>query len=116
MTDFLPEEVRAGLEAARKADLERKSTLRVRAGGVAHPILRFRDNGFTVDSDLPKLRGLVDVYDGSRHLYRCLIIASEEEGGETRYEFKRATTASDRAPLDFHRDPRAPAALIGAPE
>jgi len=63
--------------------------------------------------DAPQLRGLVDLYDGSRHLYQCLIVASEEEGGEMRYEFKRNTRAVDSAPLDFERDANKPVALIG---
>jgi hypothetical protein len=63
--------------------------------------------------DAPQLRGLVDLYDGSRHLYQCLIVASEEEGDEMRYEFKRNTPAVDSAPLDFERDANKPVALIG---
>jgi hypothetical protein len=42
-----------------------------------------------------------------------LIVASEEEGGEMRYEFKRNTRAVDSAPLDFERDMNKPVALIG---
>ena len=116
MTDFLPKEVREGLEAARKADLRRKSTLRVHMGGEVYPILRFRDDGFTIDADGPHLRGLVDVYNGGNHLYQCLIVASEEGDGEMHYEFKRSTEAADRAPLDFHRDPLAPVALLRMPD
>jgi len=55
----------------------------------------------------------VDLYDGSRHLYQCLIVASEEEGDEMRYEFKRNTPAVDSAPLDFERGANKPVALIG---
>ena len=40
--------------------------------------------------------------DGSKHLYQCLIVASQEEDGEMLYEFKRATVAEDQAPLDFY--------------
>ena len=47
------------------------------------------------------------------HLYQCLIVASAEDGGEMIYEFKRATEAVDKAPLDFYRDENAPIALIG---
>ena len=59
------------------------------------------------------MRGLVDIYDGSIHMYQCLIVASEEEGGEMRYEFKRNTRAVQSAPLDFERSENAPVALIG---
>ena len=114
MTTFLPKEVAEGLEAARKQALRKKSRLRVQAGMEIFRVLKYWDSGFSVDlQDASQLRGLVDLYDGSRHLYQCLIVASEEEGGEMRYEFKRNTRAVDSAPLDFERDANKPVALIG---
>jgi len=114
MSEFLPKEVREGLELARKRDLRRKSRLRVHVGDEVFPVLRFWDAGFSLDTEnAPHLRGLVDLYDGGRHLYQCLIVASSEEAGEMRYEFKRNTAAVDRAPLDFYRDENAPVALLG---
>ena len=114
MSDFLPKEVREGLEAARKADLKKKSRLRVHAGEEIFPVLRFWDGGFALDMEsAPHLRGLVDLYNGGVHLYQCLIVASSEENGEMIYEFKRNTAAVDKAPLDFHRDENAPIALLG---
>lgn len=114
MTEFLPKEVREGLEKARKASLRKKNRLRVHAGGEIYPVLRFWDSGFALDGeDAPHLRGLVDIYDGGRHLYQALIVASSEEQGELHFEFKRSTAASDKAPLDFYRDPEAPIALLG---
>ncbi|MCI2399742.1 hypothetical protein [Aliiroseovarius subalbicans] len=111
--EFLPKEVREGLEAARKRDLKKKSRLRVRVDDEVFPVLKSWDNGFALDADrAPKLRGLVDLYDGARHLYQCLIVASEEERGQMRYEFKRSTAAVDRAPLDFAREENAPVGLI----
>lgn len=113
MSFFLPKEVREGLELARKRDLRRKSRLRVHVGDDVFPVLKFWETGFSLDSDdAPHLRGLVDLYDGARHLYQCLIVASDEENGEMRYEFKRATAAVDKAPLDFYRDEDAPVALL----
>lgn len=113
MTTFLPKEVQAGLDAARKRDLKKKSRLRVEAGGTSYRVLRFWEKGFSLDAEnAPHLRGLVDLYDGSRHIYQCLIVASEEEIGEMRYEFKRNTAAADRAPLDFYRGENAPVALL----
>lgn len=114
MTTFLPKEVQMGLDMARKRDLKRKSRLRVAVGDSVFPVLEFKDGGFALDIDnAPKLRGLVDLYDGGRHLYQCLIVASEEEAGLMRYEFKRSTAATDKAPLDFARDENAPIALLG---
>lgn len=113
MSEFLPKEVREGLELARKRDLKRKSRMRVHVGDEIFPILKSWDNGFALDLDnAPHIRGLVDLYDGARHLYQCLIIASQEELGEMHYEFKRNTAAIDKAPLDFYRDENAPIALL----
>jgi len=115
MSEFLPKEVRDGLDAARKAQKRKQSRLRVAVGEDIFPVLRFWDGGFALDAETaPQLRGLVDLYDGGRHLYQCLIIASEEESGEMVYEFKRNTAAVDKAPLDFYRDEAAPIALLGS--
>jgi len=111
---FLPKEVAEGLNAARKKSLLKSSRLRVHAGGDIVKVLRYWDTGFAVDLEsAPKLRGLVDLYDGGKHLYQCLIVAAEEDGDEMAYEFKRNTMAADKAPLDFVRDANAPIALLG---
>ena len=113
MSTFMSKEVREGLEAARLKGLKKASRLWVQAGDDMFKVLRLWKDGFAVEAEAtPALRGLVDLYDGSNHMYQCLIVASEEEGGEMRYEFKRNTLASDRAPLDFYRDPQAPIALL----
>ena len=114
MTTYLPKEVRDGLEAARRRDRRNKARLRVAVDEFTrYPVLDFRDEGFALDiENAPKLRGLVDLYDGSRHLYQCLIVASERDGGLMRYEFKRVTAAVDCTPLDFVRDPAAPIGLL----
>ena len=52
MLEFLPKDVREGLEAARKKDLKRRSRLRVQVGDAVYPILRFWDDGFALDADL----------------------------------------------------------------
>ncbi|WP_298563624.1 hypothetical protein [uncultured Aliiroseovarius sp.] len=111
--EYLPKEVREGLEAARKKDLKKKSRLRIRVNEEVFPVLKFWDTGFALDAErAPHLRGLVDLYDGSRHLYQCLIIASEEEDGEMKYEFKRKAEAHDAVPRDYAREDNAPVALI----
>ena len=114
MFEFLSREVREGLEAARKAALKKKSRLRVEVGDAVYPVLRFWDTGFSLDAEFSpsKLRGLVDVYDGSRHIFQCLIMASTIEDGELVCDFKRATAVSERAPLDFWRDENAPVGYL----
>ncbi|HFQ15823.1 MAG TPA: hypothetical protein ENK41_05650 [Rhodobacteraceae bacterium] len=113
MSEYLPKEVREGLERARKAALRKKSRLRVRAGDEVFAVLNLWEDGFALDrEDAPHLRGLVDLYDGSRHLYQCLIVASEEDGAQMKYDFKRSTEVRAKAPLDFVRDENAPVALI----
>ena len=113
MSFCLPKEVREGLEMARKRDLQRKSRLRVHADEQIFPVLKYWQTGFALDAEnAPHLRGLVDLYEGSRHLYQCLIIASGQEGSEMVYEFKRNTAAVDKAPLDFYRDENGPIALL----
>lgn len=115
MSEFLPKEVREGLALARKQALRKNSRLRVHMGDAVFPVLRFWETGFSLDADdAPYLRGLVDLYEGSRHLYQCLIVASEEDNGQMVYDFKRSTAAVDKAPLDFYRDENAPVALIGS--
>lgn len=113
MSEFLPKDVREGLKRARKAELRKKSRLRVHVGDETYPVLRFWEDGFALDAEgAPHLRGLVDIYEGGRHLYQALIVTSAEEEGELRFEFKRNTAAADRAPLDYHRPDDAPIALL----
>ena len=113
MSTFLPEDVRKGLEAARKRDLKRKNRLRVGDGPEALPIIHFRETEFTLDrEDAPHLRGLVDIFDGSRHLYQALIVTAAEDGDQMVYEFKRMTPARELSPVDYQVDETAPKALL----
>lgn len=113
MSEYLPEAVRKGLEEARVAMLRRSNRLCIHDGDRIHRVLRLWDGGFALDAhDASPLRGFVDLYDGSRHLYQCLVVTSREEQGERIYEFKWNTAVADRAALDFVRADDAPAALI----
>lgn len=113
MSEFLPQDVRDGLEMARKHKLRKKSRMRVKAGDQTFTILRHWTTGFALDADdAPRLRGLVDVFDGARHLSQCLIVASSEDGGEMVYEFKRATPHVEKAPLDYEIAENAAIALL----
>lgn len=111
--EFLPPEVRQGLEAARRRDLRARSRLRVHVDDAVYPVLRSWPGGFALEAEhAPHLRGLVDLYDGTRHLMQCLIVASSVEGGEVICDFKRATPITDRAALDYLRDANAPVAYL----
>jgi hypothetical protein len=113
MLEFLPKDVQDGLNAAQLREARRRSRLRVQVGEAVFPVLRLWEDGMALDPALtPHLRGLVDVYDGARHILQCLIVASTSEGGELICDFKRSTVVSDNAPLDFCRDENAPAGLL----
>lgn len=115
METVFSKEIQAGLDAARVASMRKASRLRIDLDGEVFPVLRISKTGFSIAiGDAPKLRGLVDLYDGANHLLQCLIVAQEEDGGEMVYEFKRATAVMDRAPVDFERRLDAPVALIEA--
>ena len=82
-------------------------------GDQTYAILRFKSDWFTLDvSQVDHLRGVVDVYDGGRHLFQCLIVASEVEGDELICRVKQATSVSAPEAVDFVRDKTAPVALI----
>ena len=113
MLEVLPKDLRDGLEHARKEKLRKKSRMRVKTGDQTFTILRHWDTGFALDADdAPNLRGLVDMFDGARHLSQCLIVASEADGGEMVYEFKRATPHVEKAPLDYEIADDAPVGLL----
>lgn len=105
MTHFLPKDLQEQLSAARRRERRKRATRLVHVGNEAFPILDWSESGFAVlAEDAPRLRGLIDIYDGSRHLTQALIVASAEDGDLMRYEFKRNTPATSAAPVDFERD------------
>jgi hypothetical protein len=114
MTTFVPKDVQAGLDSARLAAMKSASRLRLCMNGTTYPVLRMWKTGFSMDAaTAPRLRGYADLHDGAIHLFRCLIVTSEEEAGEARYEFKRLTAVTDKAALDFEKAAaEAPVALI----
>ena len=113
MIEFLSKELREGFDLARKRQQTRKSRLRVQIGTEIYPILRIWEEGMAMAAGpVPRLRGLVDIYDGARHLAQCLIVASTIENGQLIFAFKRSTPVTDRPPLDFWREENAPVALL----
>ncbi len=117
MSTYVPEAVQKGLDAARLKSMKRASKLRIETSDGYFRVLRAWENGFSVAAeDAPRLRGFVDMHDGAQHLFQCLIVASEEEAGEMRYEFKRMTAVTRTAPRDFVAETEAPVALIDKAE
>lgn len=113
MYEFLPEAVRKGLDDARKAAQKRSSRLCVHDGDKVFRVLRMWDGGFAMDiEDAPQLRGHVELFDGARHLYQCLVIASERQGSEMHFEFKWHTPVLDHAPVDYEVVRETPVALL----
>lgn len=116
MLEHLPEDIRRGLEAARSRSLRRRSRLCVHVNDAVFPVLRLWDSGFTVDAQrVPTLRGLVDIYDGPRHISQCLIIASEDDGVEMTYDFKRATAITESPVRDYAVESAAPFGYLPRP-
>ncbi len=114
MLESLPQSIWNELHAAQSKAASKKTRLRVEANGESYRIERMTGTGFALDLiDAPKLRGLVDLYDGGTHISQCLIVAASEDGDHMIYDFKRNTTATDGAPLDFVRAENAPIALLG---
>jgi len=69
----------------------RVSQLRVEAGGVHYAVLRRWATGFAVVADAaPKLSGIVDLYDGKKHLRQCVVTRREEAGAEVIFTVKSA--------------------------
>jgi len=113
MATYVPHAVQAGLDAARIHRLRQSSKLRIETPDGYFRVLRLWDKGFSVSAeDAPHLRGFVDLYDGPSQLFQCLIVASSEDAGEMRYDFKRMTAVSHTPPCDFVRDIPAPTAFL----
>ena len=109
MLEHLPEDVREGLKLAQA----RRSRLRVQIGEAVFPVIGLTDSTLSFDAEkAPRLRGLVDVFDGARHILQALIVANRVEGGLMICTFKRVTVVCDGPALDYVRDVNAPAGLL----
>ncbi|WP_333830637.1 hypothetical protein [Pararhodobacter sp.] len=116
MLEHLPEDIRQGIAAAQRRSLRRGSRLCVHVNDAVFPVLRLWETGFAVDARrVPRLRGLVDIYDGPRHIRQCLIIASENDGNEMSYDFKRATVIAEDPVRDYADDSTPPSGYLPRP-
>jgi len=102
MIDHLPEDLRAALAQANTARQRRASRRLLHVNDRAYPILRSWPGGFAIDAaDLGPLRGQVEITDGVRDAWLCLIIASRIEGDMLICDFKRITAARRAPPVDY---------------
>lgn len=116
MFESLPDDIRRGIEAAQKRAMRKGSRLSVQAGEKVLPILRLWDTGFSVDAErAPRLRGLVDIFDGPRHVSQALIIAVGEDCGEMTYEFKRDTPITSTPIRDYVDERPVPGGYLPRP-
>lgn len=113
MSEYLPKELRDQLAAAQRQGKRKRATRSVHVGDEAFAIIEMSDDGFAVlAEEAPRLRGLIDIYDGPQHLYQALIVASAEDGDLMRYDFKRNTATATTAPVDFVLADTRPAGLL----
>lgn len=113
MIDHLPEEVRKGLEMARKASLRRHDRLCIHDGDNVYRVRRFWADGISIDAKHgDQLRGRVEIYDGARHLYQCLIENGRTEDGECVFDFKWLHPVVEQPAADFVRSDAAPAGYL----
>lgn len=104
MLEHLPSEIRDVVGQPRRAERLRARKLRLHIGDAVFPIQRMWDGGFAIDAArLPRLRGAVEIREGRRRVWTCLIVAAEIEEGELRCTFKRLSPALDSAPADYWR-------------
>lgn len=110
MLEFLPEDIVKGLDLARHRARRPRARLHIQIGEAVFPVLRFWQGGLALDGSLApgKIRGLVEVYDGPRHIFQCLIFASEREGEELLCAFKRMSVIHDGPVADYWRGENQP--------
>ncbi|WP_298258826.1 hypothetical protein [uncultured Litoreibacter sp.] len=113
MIEFLPKEIEEGLAQARLKAARKKTRLKVQSGEEMIPLARLTDSHFAIERDLaPRMRGLVDIYDGTRHMYQALVVATSFDGDAVVFEFKRNTAIATGPALDFVREEHAPVGLL----
>lgn len=87
--------------------------LRVVSGNVSWPIRRIWSDGFALAVG-QQIRGLVDVFDGERHVFSCLACENGTEGGEQLFVIQQRNKGHVRAPRDFASEADFPAGALAA--
>ena len=113
MEAYFSDDVVAGLRKAAEKAAKKRGRLCVHVDDEIFPILSMEDSGFVLDGEnTPHLRGLVDIYDGARHLWQCLIVRAEHGPRFTHYEYKRQTAADGVQPRDYASERPQPIGLL----
>jgi hypothetical protein len=104
MLEHLPQEIRDVLTQPKRRERRRIARLNLHVGDSKFPIRRMWDDGFAIEATRPpRLRGAVEIREGRRRIWTCLIVAVEVTDGELRCTFKRLSPAQDSAPADYWR-------------
>lgn len=112
MFTYLSAEVREGLERARQKASPRSRRLALHLGDDVYPIRRVWNDGFAIElGRVNRLRGHVEIHEGSRHILTCLIAATDVQDDELICHFKRVSPVLDRAPLDYEVEEELPILL-----
>lgn len=92
MDIFLPDGFQPDRARRRMSSPTRALRLRVEAGGVQYAVLRKWPTGFAVSAaDADAVKGVVDLFDGRKHLRQCLISGRKDAGAEVFFTVKSAT-------------------------
>ncbi len=108
----LPDEIARAL--VRKADRARAARrLRVETGDAWYPVRRHWRGGFALSrAHGNRLRGYVDLYEGPRHVMRCLILAARDAGEEIEFEVQEVNPVAAGPAADHVRAVPQPAGLL----
>ena len=113
MDTFISADVRKGLERARRRATKSGNRLCVHTNGNVFRVTEAWTGGFSMPAEtVENLRGLIDIYDGPKYLFQCLIVAAEVNGDQNFFEYKRMTKILEQPPVDFVRSEDAPTALL----
>lgn len=103
-SDIFPREVREGLAGRSRPPRRPVRGMRLRVGDAWYPIRSLDETGFDLDLEFaPKLRGLVEIHDGSTLLRTGLVVATAPSRDVMHYDFKLTTEARRAPPLDYVR-------------
>jgi len=97
----------------RRVKPKRKQRLRIQSGTRTIDIVNAWDGGFALSRSGPQpKRGVVDLFNGARHIRHGLVYQTGATEELVLYTFKLAQDPRMAQPADFERAPDGPVALI----